>query len=122
MPDESSATVDGAKLRSLRLAKGLSQEELAADSDIKQSTISKIENGSAVNPRYETAVKLARALGARPQDLLAVAPDDLDVFDPEVHVMLKELGREPTEEETESIKGFLRHALERKRRREAGED
>ena len=46
------------KLLELRKSKGLSQEELAVDLDISQSTISNYENGSS-KPDVETLKKYA---------------------------------------------------------------
>lgn len=52
----------GAKLRRLRKAKGLSQEELARRSGLLQVYIARIEAGQIVSPRIETRRKLAKAL------------------------------------------------------------
>jgi transcriptional regulator with XRE-family HTH domain len=59
-----------ANLRRLRLAAGLSQEELAFRSAIHRTQISLLETGRRL-PRFETLVKLAGAVGATPNDLLA---------------------------------------------------
>ena len=55
-------------VRRLRLARGLSQEALAADADLHQGLISEIEN-EASNPELDTLGRLAKALGAIPRDL-----------------------------------------------------
>jgi len=55
-------------VRRLRLARGLTQEALAADADLHQGLISEIEN-EAANPELDTIGRLATALGARPRDL-----------------------------------------------------
>jgi len=44
----------------LRLDEGLSQEELAARAGMRQSVISRIENGES-EPRIETVNKIAKA-------------------------------------------------------------
>ena len=49
------------KILLLRLDKGLSQEELADKAGMKQSVISRIENGES-EPRIETVNRIARAL------------------------------------------------------------
>jgi transcriptional regulator with XRE-family HTH domain len=55
-------------VRRLRLARGLSQEALAADAGLHQGLISDIEN-EVSNPELDTIGRLATALGARPRDL-----------------------------------------------------
>jgi transcriptional regulator with XRE-family HTH domain len=55
-------------VRRLRLARGLSQEALAADAGLHQGLISEIEN-EASNPELDTIGRLAAALGARPREL-----------------------------------------------------
>lgn len=49
------------KILLLRLDKGLSQEELADKAGMKQSVISRIENGES-EPRIETVNRIAKAL------------------------------------------------------------
>lgn len=49
------------KILLLRLDEGLSQEELADKAGMKQSVISRIENGES-EPRIETVNRIARAL------------------------------------------------------------
>ncbi|ASN59797.1 transcriptional regulator [Latilactobacillus curvatus] len=55
------------KIRELRLSLGLSQSALADKSGVPQTTISAIESGT--NLTYETAKKLAKALGVSTDDL-----------------------------------------------------
>jgi transcriptional regulator with XRE-family HTH domain len=55
-------------MRRLRMAKGLSQDALAADADQHQGLISEIENGRA-NPGIDTLGKIATALGVHPHEL-----------------------------------------------------
>jgi transcriptional regulator with XRE-family HTH domain len=55
-------------VRRLRLARGLSQEALAADAGLHQGLISEIEN-AASNPELDTLGRLATALAARPREL-----------------------------------------------------
>ena len=47
----------------LRKQKGWSQEKLAVESGISYNTIIKIERGGIKNPKIETVIKLADALG-----------------------------------------------------------
>ncbi|MFH1504119.1 MAG: helix-turn-helix transcriptional regulator [Candidatus Omnitrophota bacterium] len=50
-------------LAKIRKEKGLTQEGLARKADISFHTLVKIENGGIKNPRIETVIKLAGALG-----------------------------------------------------------
>ncbi len=50
-------------LKKLREKKGWTQEELAQKAGISYHTLIKIERGSIQNPRIETVVNLALALG-----------------------------------------------------------
>ena len=59
----------GARLRSLRLAAGLTQLDLAAQSGITHEAISSLELGNRA-PRAETVRRLANALGIEPADLV----------------------------------------------------
>ena len=54
--------------RRLRLARGLSQEALAAGAGLHRRLISEIEN-EASNPELDTLGRFAIALGARPREL-----------------------------------------------------
>lgn len=56
-------------LRRLRLAKGMTQEELADAAGLRQALISELESGK-VDVRLDTLQRLASALGTRPADLL----------------------------------------------------
>jgi transcriptional regulator with XRE-family HTH domain len=58
------------RLRSLREAKGLSQQELATGADVSMSLVSKLEQGKKADPRVSTVLALASALGVTPGDLL----------------------------------------------------
>jgi transcriptional regulator with XRE-family HTH domain len=62
-------TILAKNVRRLRLAKGLSQDALAADAGLFQKLISGIENGRA-NPELDTLGKIAKALGVHPRELL----------------------------------------------------
>lgn len=53
----------GYKIREVREARGLSQEELAIKSGVSRVTISGLENGTERATTTKTLVKIARALG-----------------------------------------------------------
>jgi len=50
-------------LKKLRNKKGWTQEKLAREAGISYITLVKIERGNIENPKLQTLVKLARALG-----------------------------------------------------------
>jgi len=50
-------------LKRFRLKKGWSQERLAREAGISYITLVKIERGNIQNPKLETLIKLAKALG-----------------------------------------------------------
>jgi len=58
-----------ANLRAARLAAGLSQEALGDACNLHRTEVSLLER-SGREPRLRTVVKLARALGLRPSELL----------------------------------------------------
>lgn len=53
----------GAALRELRKAQGLSQEELAAEADIDQSLLSKVERRGPAHLGWSRFCRIARVLG-----------------------------------------------------------
>jgi transcriptional regulator with XRE-family HTH domain len=60
-------------LRRLRLATGLSQEELAARAGLHRTYISSVERGQR-NVSLENIFAIARALGCDPRDLIGTEP------------------------------------------------
>lgn len=58
------------KLAKLRKEKGLTQEGLARKADISYHTIIKLESGRIKNPKAETILRLAEALGVTTDRLL----------------------------------------------------
>ena len=60
------------KIKKLRTEKSLTQEELARVSDIKLSTLQKLERVDANlgKMQLETAIKLAKGLGIKAEELL----------------------------------------------------
>lgn len=53
----------------LRKERGLSQEKLARIADISYNTLIKLETEGIKNPRIETVIKLANALGVSIDEL-----------------------------------------------------
>lgn len=60
------------KLKSLRLASGMTQEELAAASGVKLATLQKLETGAnhLSGARADTVLRLARSLGTTVEAIL----------------------------------------------------
>ena len=59
----------GARVRALRDALGLTQEQLAERADMHWTFVSGVERGRR-DPRLNTIARLARALGVTPDELL----------------------------------------------------
>jgi len=57
-------------LKKLRNKKGWSQERLAREAGISYQTLIKIEQDRIKNPKLETLIKLAKALGVSIDDLV----------------------------------------------------
>lgn len=102
-------------------ARGVSQRAVYDRAGVPASTLGLYLKGRSL-PTVETVERLAAFFGDDPtivRGLVAEArSDDLDLNDPELSLMLKEVGRELTPDERESIKPFLRRAIERKRLRD----
>jgi len=60
----------GTNLRDARDLRELTQEDLAALTDISQETISRIETGYNTNPSLETVLILCHALGMELQEVV----------------------------------------------------
>jgi transcriptional regulator with XRE-family HTH domain len=54
----------GARIRALRVAKGLTQDELARTADLSRIYVQKLEAGERVSPSFPALERLARALDA----------------------------------------------------------
>jgi transcriptional regulator with XRE-family HTH domain len=71
------STAFGKRLRALRARQGVSQDDLARDTDVHPTAIGRLERG-AREPRLTTILRLARGLEVPPGELiddLAVEPD-----------------------------------------------
>lgn len=60
----------GQKIKSARIAKGLTQEALGDIVGVQKSAIAKYENGRIVNIKRSTLQKIASALNIRPSELM----------------------------------------------------
>lgn len=63
-------------LRECRLKRGLTQEQLAEQSEVDQATISTLENTDEPNPTWRTALRLAAALKVKPQEIFPAVVAD----------------------------------------------
>jgi transcriptional regulator with XRE-family HTH domain len=63
----------GRRVRRLRRARGLSQDELATAAGVSRQAVGALEAGRHL-PRVDAALRIARALGTTVEDLLAVGP------------------------------------------------
>lgn len=63
------------ELRTRRLQKGLTQAELAAAVSVSRQSIHAIEKGN-YNPSVELALRLARFLDCRVEDLFGLEPEN----------------------------------------------
>lgn len=69
MPTPKSSSPVPTNLRRLRLAAGLTQEQLAEAADVTDATISRIERGR-FSPSHDLLERLAQGLGVDPSDLV----------------------------------------------------
>ena len=60
----------GEKIRSARIAKGMTQEELGKILGVQKSAIAKYEKGRVVNIKRSTLKKISDVLGIRPSELI----------------------------------------------------
>lgn len=78
-----------ARLRELRQSRGMTQVELARQSDVSPTHVSELENAD-IAPGIDLVDRLAKALGTTPADLLPAAapPDPLPVLKDQASRML----------------------------------
>jgi transcriptional regulator with XRE-family HTH domain len=62
--DKSTLENFGAKIKQLRLKKGLTLEQLAFEADIELSQVHRVEKGK-INPTLTTLIAIAKGLGVR---------------------------------------------------------
>jgi len=64
----------GEAIRQVRVERGLSQEELADRAELHTTHLGGLERGVR-NPSYATIVKLSKALGIKPGELVGLADE-----------------------------------------------
>lgn len=60
-------------LRQIRLARGLTQKQLADKAGVEQATISNLENGNIKAPSWESIGRLAAALQVEPTEIFPLS-------------------------------------------------
>jgi transcriptional regulator with XRE-family HTH domain len=78
------AAAFGKVLRRLRRQRGLTQEQLGLEADLRRTYVSLLELGRQ-QPSFTTILKLATALGERPGTLVDLAVDELRRSNPQPH-------------------------------------
>src|SRR3954453_11751905 len=89
------------RIKQLREAAGLSQQEVAMRGDLSMSLVAKLEQGKKADPRASTLLALAGALGVQPGDLVNDLPAEPTV--------------EPAAEDAEPGEGKKKHKKKKKK-------
>ncbi len=87
----------GDRIKSIRIRKGMSMQDIEDKSGIAKATISRIETGGTTKVRPSTLCKIADAFGVTVSDLTrpeAEYSEDLRVQVDEFKSIYKELGKE----------------------------
>ncbi len=66
----------GEKIKTLRLARGLTLEEVGQYVGVGKSTVRKWETGAIANMRRDKIAKLAEVLGTTPADIIGIYNED----------------------------------------------
>ena len=114
------------RLKEARLAKGLTQEQVADMAGLSRSSIARYEGGSG-RP-LDVSLNMLASLYGKPvewfygEEQPAVSTDDIDIADPELALFFRGEWDEFTEEEKEFLKGMIRESRELlRKRRESGQ-
>ncbi|MDD3248994.1 MAG: helix-turn-helix transcriptional regulator [Smithellaceae bacterium] len=75
----------GRRIRTLRIAKGLTQQELGNKADVDYKFVGEIERGN-MNPSFKVLVKLAKVLGVELPEILRLEQETLDSKDLETRI------------------------------------
>lgn len=59
----------GYKIKEIRIAKKISQQELAEKANVSRTIISQLENGVRTVTKTDTLIKIADALGVKVEDI-----------------------------------------------------
>src|SRR4051812_8821561 len=100
-----------AKLRELRLQKGLSLQDVATEVEASKAHIWDLETGKSTNPSIDLLKKLSRCLGVSVADLIGENPKG-DNEDSAVVAMYRDL-KELTPADREALKAMMEHLKNR---------
>lgn len=81
----------GNRIRNLRIAKGLTQEQLGDIVGLQKSAIAKYENGKTENMKRSVIQAMAKALGVSPSYLMGFEDDTGYYVDSEAAELAKEI-------------------------------
>jgi len=81
----------GNRIRDLRIAAGLTQEQLGEKVGLQKSAIAKYENGKTENMKRSVIKKMAEVLGVSPAYLMGFEDDAPYYIDPEAAELAKEI-------------------------------
>ncbi len=99
------------RFKALREAKNLSQEVLARQATVGQSTITKLEGGAATNLGADTLERIALALDATTDYFYGRGFEDVDASVAAAHMSFDVFARDPkfTDEQRERCRRVLPH-------------
>jgi transcriptional regulator with XRE-family HTH domain len=110
----------GSKIRSIRESRHLSQNAVAERAGLKQGAFSQVENG-IVTPRPKTLLRIFSALGLSEDEqrefMIEAKLQELDVFDSEMLLMLKDVRNMTSDEKQSIIDAYEVVKLKRARKR-----
>jgi transcriptional regulator with XRE-family HTH domain len=91
------------RLKKTRERQSLSQRELAEKSSLTPAAISQLESGQR-EPNFSTVVRLAKALGTSPNDLIGMK--DTEPLDPSLRVLFRQM-KELSANDVDTVKAFV---------------
>jgi transcriptional regulator with XRE-family HTH domain len=109
----------GEKIKSARLAKGLTQEDLGSLIGVQKAAINKYENGSVVNFKRTVLAKLAAALDVSPVYLLNY-DDDSPEYSADELTLLAAYRAADDRARQDALNTLLSHPAKPKEKTEAG--
>jgi len=95
----------GEKLNRLRVAKGLSLQDVANAAGISKAHVWNLEKGQSDNPSIELVMKLADLFRVRVADLVGENPDAADEA-PEIVAMFRDL-KSLNDRDREVVRGLM---------------
>ncbi len=112
-------------LRELRERRGWTQGQLALRANVSRSYVSRIERGEYKRPSGEILGKLADALEVPVQRLVSASkaplptkpPEEINLNDYELAMLLSEARKQLSPEAAESLKDYIRYILAKEERK-----